>query len=350
MKNVLSITLLNVLFVINISANGNNNGAVSFREQEKNLKNDKDSNVVLDPVTDTVKDNNVKNDSSLNISKIKSKPLDEQNIVSKSITENKRLEISPKTIFAGNSADKLEAVINNNDNNALTIQTKLEINKYFDTKMKKALAIINDNIVVILTGQPSNIDKIFSKLRNVFTIDEFSNDEIFDFIDDATEIRKKYPIILECVARIIYVKKAIEHGISPNLALKLSSSDYIQLPNFILNKKINDTEFNQMISDIGCGVVWKDIAKYLIAVNKYYGNKNILNLKSFKNFPKRVQHYMLLSEEISKFFKEYKRHVDYNIAQNFLFGGIEINKVKAIFSLSEDEFKELCRPNDYENF
>ncbi len=349
MKNILSITLFNVLFVINISANGNNNGAVSFQEQEKNLKSSKDSNVILDPVTDTVKDNSIKNDSSLNMPK-DSKPLGGQNVVSKSITENKELEISPRTIFAGNSADKLEAVINNNDNDALATKTKLEINEDFDAKMKKALAIINDNIVVILTGQPSNIDKIFSKLRNVFTTDEFSNDEIFDFIDDATEIRKKYPIILECVARIIYAKKAIEQGIPSNLALKLSSSDYIQLPNFILNKKINDAEFNQMISDIGCGVVWKDIAKYLIAVNKYYGNKNILNLKSFKNFPKRVQHYMLLSEEISKFFKEYKRHIDYNIAQNYLFGGIEIEKVKAIFSLSENEFKELCKPNDYENF
>ncbi len=364
-------------FVCFVNVNGDENKNVqgtSFSEQNKNLESKTDTGVVVDPIKDTKQVEIESNKKSVEISQSKetdkkilpqneneeklrdSKKIDirekkEESLHKSKLTaplsENESVEITPKIVFGSNSEGDLEKAVNVNGNN---ITSTTDLNKSFDEKMAEALKVINENVTAIFTGQPSNIDKIFLKLRKIFATEEFSNEEIFDFIDDATEIRKKYPLILECVSRIMFARKAIEHGIPSDKALQLSSSDYIQLPKFILNKTIKDYEFHQMISDVGCGIVWKDISKYLIAFNRYYGNNNAINFESFKNFPNKVQYYMRLTSEIAKFFQEYKRHIDYSIAQNFIMEGIDLKEVQSIFSLTYDELKTLCTPKNYENF
>lgn len=247
---------------------------------------------------------------------------------------DKSEEINPKTIFGKNS-DKLEKLSSDNISDGS-----------HDDKMRKALQIIHDQIISVMSGQPSDVQKVFEQLRTIFSDEEFTDGELLEFIDDATEIRQKYYQVVECMARIEYAKRTLQHGFSPKQALILTSSEYMKLPAFILQPSGNEVKFNGMISDIGCGVMWKDRLKYLFALHTYFGEGQPAALGTFKNFPNRVSNYIRLLEENDKFCKEYFKHVTYSIAQEFYLREVDSKTIKNIFQISDDEFKNFVLPFD----
>lgn len=300
----------------------------SFAEKKQNLSGDLQENIY---------DNKSERDSGLNTSSQERKALSKDSYFPESSGSLglRAIEISPKNVL-GDSADKLEKAV---------IETETFIPQ--DSKMIEALQIINKNINSILSGEPANLDKIFLELRKIFAQEEFSNGELLEFIDDATEIRRKYHLILDCMARVEFAKRSVKYGIAPRVALQLASSEYIQLPNFILKEGLNDNEFNKMVSDVGCGVVWKDRLKYLFALNRYFGNGSNLKIEDFKHFPNRIRNYIKLLEENDKFCQKFFYHLRYVMAQDFYYAGISKENIVNIFSLSEEEWRNFVKPGNY---
>jgi hypothetical protein len=213
--------------------------------------------------------------------------------------------------------------------------------------VSKALKLIRKHIVKFRYDRPFDQYAIFSELRDVFSEEEFSSGEIIELIADALEIRSKYPLILEFVVRSQYARRAVEEKINSLEALQLASSEYIYLPRFILRKKITENQINEVLTDIGCGVTWKDRAKYIFALNSYFGKSEIAISAGLKRFPKHIQNYLALLVEVSKFFTNSYDHLKYKIAQDFYYGDISKEKIIKIFSLSKDEWRNLVKPKDY---
>ena len=216
--------------------------------------------------------------------------------------------------------------------------------------MSKALELIRKNIVKFRYDRPFDQYAVFSELRDIFSEDEFPSGELMAFIADAMEIKSKYPLILEFVIRSEYARKAVKEKINSTEALQLASSEYIYLPRFILREKIPENQINEIVSDLGCGVIWKDRAKYIFALNKYFGKNKVTISNELKRFPKQVQRYFELLEEISKFFEGSYNHLKYKIAQDFYYGDVSEEKIMKIFSLSKEEWNNLIKPNNYKSF
>lgn len=216
--------------------------------------------------------------------------------------------------------------------------------------MSKALELIRKNIVKFRYDRPFDQYAIFSELRDIFSEDEFPGGELMEFIADAMEIKSKYPLILEFVIRSEYARKAVKEKINSIEALQLASSEYIYLPKFILREKITENQINEIVSDLGCGVIWKDRAKYIFALNNYLGKNKVTISNNLKRFPKQVQRYFELLAEVSKFFEGSYNHLKYKIAQDFYYGDVPEEKIMKIFSLSKDEWKSLIKPKDYKSF
>ncbi len=168
-----------------------------------------------------------------------------------------------------------------------------------------------------------------------------------ELIADAMEIKSKYPLILEFVIRSEYARRAVKEKINSQEVLQLASSEYIYLPRLILREKITENQINEVLTDLGCGVTWKDRAKYLFALNKYLGKNEIVISNGLKRFPRQVQNYFELLEEISKFFIDSYDHLKYKIAQDFYYGDVSEKKIMKIFSLSKEEWNNLIKPKDY---
>lgn len=238
-----------------------------------------------------------------------------------------------------------EQVVNGKQNfqaDSLNSQRKPE-----DFRIDEALKVINENIKTASSGNSSDIDRIFTELRKMFSCAELSNAELLELIDDAIEVRKKYHLILDCVARVEFAKRSIKRGISSRVALQLSSSEYIQLPGFVLKEEVNEAEFNKMVSDIGCGIVWKDRLKYLFAQNRYFGSNNNLSVESFRFLPSRTRNYVKVLEENDKFCQRFYNHLRYVMAQDYYYAGISKEDIVNIFNLTKDEWNGFVKPGSY---
>lgn len=242
--------------------------------------------------------------------------------------QEKQQNIHPKDVW-GDSANKLE---------------KLVETKHPDiSNMRQALDIIDENIFSI-SDHFIEFDKIFIKLRELFTAAEFSNEELFSFIDDAFEIRNKYYIIQEFVIRLEYARRSIQYGIPKAQAIALTSSEYMQIPTFALNENIDTIKLNNVLIDLGCGIVWKDRLKFLFANNRCFGHSNDVQIKNFAQFPKNIKNYIILLRENYQFVSSTQKHLAYLIAQNFQQAGISKDIILKIFQLTEKEWKEFFLP------
>ena len=216
--------------------------------------------------------------------------------------------------------------------------------------LNKAFKIISDAIVTLPSGLPSNISEIFTELRKVLPADKFSDEDIFGLIDDAIEIRCKLSLTIDLLIRSAYAKLAVQVGIAKRLALDLCSSNYLQLPKFVvMTFSVRDETLDKVLAELGSGIVWKDRIKFEILNDKYFGSGKKLELKDFEGFSQKIACYAWLVSEIAEFFEDYRRHVVYKIAQNFYVNNIDIEKIKQIFELSNDEIKLLI-PHNYKNF
>jgi len=213
--------------------------------------------------------------------------------------------------------------------------------------ISKALKLIRKDIIKFRYDRPFDQYAIFSELRDAFSEEEFPSGELMEFIADAMEIKSKYPLILEFVIRSEYARKAVKDKINSQEALQLASSEYIYLPRFILREKITENQINEVISDLGCGVTWKDRAKYIFALNNYLEKNKVVISNKLKRFPKQVQNYLDLLDEVSKFFADSYDHLKYKIAQDFYYGDVPKEKITKIFSLSKEEWRDLIKPKDY---
>lgn len=213
--------------------------------------------------------------------------------------------------------------------------------------LNKALKIIQQLIFGSSPEQSINQKKVFDKLRKSVSETEFSSEELMILIEDAMEIDKKYQLIFDFVIRGEYARRATNEGINADEALQFASSEYIQLPKFILKKKIDKDELDDVLSDLGCGVVWKDRAKYSFVLSKYFGKGTEKNDEKWYS-SRRVQNYLKLIAEIDKFFEKSYSHLVYLIAQDFYYADIPQEKIQKIFSFSDDELKSLIKPKNYE--
>lgn len=216
--------------------------------------------------------------------------------------------------------------------------------------MEKALELIREYVMRLWSNDPLNEATVFSKMRDKFSEKEFPSEEMRVFIDDAMEIKNKYPLIWEFVLRSEYAKKAAAEGLSREEALQLTSSEYIYLPKFVLYKNFDITKLlNETLIDLGCGVLWKDRLKYLFVYSKYFGKKVEISSDKLKNLPRRAQNYLLLLDEISKLFeKDAHKHLVYKIAQDFCDGNIDQEKVMKILPISKKEWDDLIKSRDYD--
>ncbi len=210
--------------------------------------------------------------------------------------------------------------------------------------LKTALNIVRQRIFGISEDQEIDIYNVFDEIRSEYSKEAWSDEDILRFIDDALEIKKKYPIFLNFVIRSKYAKKAVQEGIDAAEVLALSSSEYIHLPRFILRKVIKAKDLNKVLSDLGVGVVWKDRMKYLYVSRKFKDNENHRIVNKLDNCPKHVYQYFQLIDEISKLFEDADTHIRYVIAQDFFFDNLPKEKIVKIFSLTEKEWKSLIKP------
>ncbi|MBE6447504.1 MAG: hypothetical protein E7015_03415 [Alphaproteobacteria bacterium] len=215
--------------------------------------------------------------------------------------------------------------------------------------MNRALKIIVDNIVTLPSGQPSNMEEIFSELRAILPLEKFSDDNILTLIDDAIEIRCKLALTVEMLIRSAYAKSAVHEGISKDQSLEMCSSLHLKLPKFIVNgKRVADETLNKIFTELGCGVVWKDRIKFIIVQDRYFGSRRKAEFNDFRNFSHREACYAWLVSKIADFFDEYTRHIVYEMAQNFYVNNIDPEKIQRIFALSAEELAEFIIPQNYE--
>ena len=251
-----------------------------------------------------------------------------------------------------------------------------------DTCLNEALEMVQQLVINRFTDQIANQNEVFLKLRSAFSEKEFSSEELMILIEDAMEIKKKYLLIFDFVIRSEYARRAVEEGINADEALQFASSEYIQLPKFILKKKVDDNKLNDVLSDLGCGVVWKDRAKYSFVLRKYFRKnwvkinreecsslecgviwkdcakysfvlhkcfeKNGAKISEREYYSKRVQNYLKLIAKVDKFFEKSYKHFVYLIAQDFYYADIPQEKIQKIFSFSDEDLKSLIKPNNYE--
>ncbi len=211
----------------------------------------------------------------------------------------------------------------------------------------EALEVIRRLIISRPPDQSVKQYEVFAELRDIFTESEFSNEELVTLIEDAMELKKKYLLIFDFVVRSEYARRLVKENINADEVLQFASSEYIQLPKFILREKVNGDQLNEVLSDLGCGVVWKDRAKYLFVLNKYFGKKENRE-DNQKHFPRRVRNYFKLLKEVDKFFGEAYMHLIYVMAQDFYYADVSPEKIKKIFSFSDKEWDSLIKPNTYE--
>ncbi len=220
--------------------------------------------------------------------------------------------------------------------------------------MDEALKIIRRHIIERRPDQHIDQYAVFSELREVFSEAEFSTEELMILIEDALEIKKKYLLIFDFVIRSEYARRAVKEGVNAEEVLQFASSEYIQLPKFILRKNINSDQLNDVLSDLGCGVVWKDRAKYLFVVNKYFGENAKFSgvaddsVEKFERLPRKVQNYLRLIAEVDKFFTKAYNHLIFLIAQDFYYADVPQEKIMKIFSFADGEWASLIKPNIYQ--
>ena len=221
--------------------------------------------------------------------------------------------------------------------------------------METALKIISRRIIKCRPDQYVDQYAVFSELRKVFSEEEFSTEELMILIEDALEIKKKYLLIFDFVIRSEYARRAVREGINADEVLQFASSEYIQLPKFILKKNTSGSQLNDVLSDLGCGVVWKDRAKYLFVVNKYFGGEDakvseaaVGSTEKFDRLPRRIQNYLKLIAEVGKFHEKAYEHLVFLIAQDFYYADVPQEKIMKIFSFSDEEWASLIKPNTYQ--
>lgn len=230
-------------------------------------------------------------------------------------------------------------------------ESVVEIAKeYRNPDMEKALELVREYVIRLWSNKQLDATEVFSRMRELFSEKEFPSEEMRRFIDDAMEIKNKYPLIWEFAFRCEYAKKAEAEGLSREEALQLTSSEYIYLPKFVLYKDYDITKLlNETLMDLGCGILWKDRLKYLFVCSKYFGKKVKSSSSKLKNLPRRARNYLLLLDEISKLFeKDAHEHLVYKIAQDFCDGNIDQEKVMKILPISKKEWDELVKSRDYD--
>ena len=272
-------------------------------------------------------------------------------------------------LFEASAKQETESEINTKSSEYFVLNSKdlwensaSDFNEIFESEhqskildMDTAMEIIRRRIVNCRPDQRVDQHAVFSELRKVFSEEEFSTEELMILIEDAQEIKKKYLLIFDFVIRSEYARRAVREGVNADEVLQFASSEYIQLPKFILGKNVNSDQLNDVLSDLGCGVVWKDRAKYLFVFNKYFGRKNekstgVADGSAEKSccLPRRIQNYLRLIEEVGKFFEEAYEHLVFLIAQDFYYADVPHEKIMKIFSFSDKEWESLIKPNDYQ--
>lgn len=251
------------------------------------------------------------------------------------------------TAKVGNSSSDEVKILSTQEVNSETKSEHKSKNQEETADLNKALKIIQQLIFGSSPEQSINQKKVFDKLRKSVSETEFSSEELMILIEDAMEIDKKYQLIFDFVIRSEYARRATNEGINADEALQFASSEYIQLPKFILKKKIDKDELDDVLSDLGCGVVWKDRAKYSFVLSKYFGKETEKNEEKWYS-SRRAQNYLKLIAEIDKFFEKSYSHLVYLIAQDFYYADIPQEKIQKIFSFSDDELKSLIKPKNYE--
>lgn len=270
----------------------------------------------------------------------------------------KRVFLTFSIIVALASFVSVTAKVGDNLSNELKISAAQRVNSETKSESKsekqeenanldKALKIIRQQIFGCPLEQIINQQEVFSKLRRIVPETEFSSEDLMIFIEDAMEINKKYQMIFDFVIRSEYARRASNAGINADEALLFASSEYIQLPKFILKKKVDKDKLDDVLSDLGCGIVWKDRAKYSFVQRKYFGEENAKNNEKWYS-SRRVQNYLKLIVEIDKFFEKSYSHLVYLIAQDFYYADVSQEKIQKIFSFSDEELKSLIKPKGYE--
>lgn len=215
-----------------------------------------------------------------------------------------------------------------------------------DLNLDKALHIICREVFGISSDQEIDTYQVFAEIRSEYQKAELSDQEIMQFVDDAIELKKKYPIILNFVIRSKYAKEAVKEGLDTDEVLALASSEYIHLPKFILKDSFEEKSLNEVLTDLGSGVIWKDRMKYLYIFKKYEGKEEKAIVDKLTNCSRQIKFYLQLLYEISKIFKEAHSHIAYIIAQDFFFDDLPKEKIMNIFSLSENDWKSIVKPKN----
>ncbi len=252
---------------------------------------------------------------------------------------------------------KISTKTQDNSPEKMKISTKQEVNLEKKSEGKKenadkdevsnnALKIIQHLVINCPLDRSLSQNEVFAELRTVFSEQEFSSEELMILIEDAMEIKKKYLLIFEFVVRGEYARRTIREGINVDKALLIASSEYIQLPKFILRKNVDNAKLDDVLSDLGCGIVWKDRAKFSFVLRKYFGKEDLkINEKAYSS--RRVRNYLKLIERIDKFFEKSYSHLIYLIAQDFYYAEVSQEKIQKIFSFSDEELKSLIKPRNY---
>ena len=230
-----------------------------------------------------------------------------------------------------------------------TAGTKLKTalkNKRQIPDVREAFGIIWKYVFNLSSDQIVDYHEILSKLQEVFPDSDLM--ELLILIDDAVELKNKYPLILDFVIRSKYAKKAVQAGVSREEARQLASSEYIYLPPFVLRENFKSSQLNEVLSDIGCGILWKDRAKYLFAFRKYSEEEKVIKFKGLDKFPGRIRNYLMLLEEIDHYFSGSCKHWAYRIAQDFYYSDVKEEKILQIFSFSKKEWKSFIKPKTYQ--
>ncbi len=211
--------------------------------------------------------------------------------------------------------------------------------------VRKSFSIIWKHILNHSSDQIVDYSEVLAQLQEVFPDDD--PEELLVIIDDAVELKNKYPLILDFVVRSKYAKRAIKAGIRKDEARQLASSEYIYLPPFILGENVKNSQLNEVLSDMGCGVLWKDRAKYLFALQKYSEGEKVVKLKGLDKFPERIRNYLILLEEIDHYFSGSCNHWAYRIAQDFYFSDVKEEKILQIFPFPKKEWESFIKPKTY---
>ena len=211
--------------------------------------------------------------------------------------------------------------------------------------VREAFEIVWKYVFSRSSDQIIDYHEVLSQLREIFP--ESSLEDLITIIDDTIELKNKYPLILDFVVRSSYARKAVEEGVRKDEALQLASSEYIYLPSLILRNDVKDSQLNEVLADIGCGVVWKDRAKYWFALRKYSGSENHVKLEGLDKFPMRVQNYLRLLEEIDHYFSGSCKHWVYRMAQDFYYADVKEEKILKIFSFSKQDGNSFIKPKTY---